>query len=168
MKVIYFVIFRSAISTPIIATAILSSIGTVVISAGLHFVFSKISDYRKMREVELAFSDFKVITSNLSWDNQFLQRLLMDASYYKETNATSQYNSTVKAIESKLNEMLEGNQKYRDGTVIKQFDSEDQKLKHLVIQDLQDDELEDWIEVKIDEDKKDDKDDENLSIPPVF
>lgn len=74
MKVIYFIIFRSAISTPLIATALISSLGSVFISTGLGYVFKKLSDYKKMREVELAFRDFQVITSNLSWDNIELQR----------------------------------------------------------------------------------------------
>lgn len=164
MKILYFIIFRSAISTPIIAAALFSTLGTVVISVGLQLFFSKLSDYKKMREVQLAFNDFKVITSNLSWDNQILQNLLLDASFYKETESKTQYMSAIKAIESKLNEMLDGSQKYRDGTVIKQFGSEDEKLKNLVIKDLQDDELTDWIEVSIGEEEEEEK----LPPPPVF
>lgn len=153
MKIIYFIIFRSAISTPIIAAALFSALGTVVLSFGLQLIFNKLGDYKKMREVELAFHDFKIITSNLTWDNQYLQKLLLDACYFKETEATTQYLSIVKVIDSKLKEMLEGTQKYRDGTVIKQFNSEDEKLRSLVIKDLTDEGLEDWIEVSIDGDK---------------
>mmetsp|Transcript_14567 Transcript_14567/g.14518 ORF Transcript_14567/g.14518 Transcript_14567/m.14518 type:complete len:333 (-) Transcript_14567:270-1268(-) len=75
MKIIYFIIFRSAISTPIIAAALFSTLGTVFLSLGLQLLFSKLADYKRMREVELAFRDFKVITSNLTWDNQLLQKL---------------------------------------------------------------------------------------------
>jgi hypothetical protein len=164
MKVIYFIIFRSAISTPIVAVALFSALGTVVVSLGLQLIFSKLGDYKKMREVELAFHDFKIITSNLTWDNQYLQKLLLDACYYKETESKTQYLSTVKVIDSKLKEMLEGTQKYRDGTVVKQFNSEDEKLRSLTIKDLSDDELEDWIEVSIDEKKLD----EVLPPPPVL
>lgn len=84
MKVIYFIIFRSAISTPIIAAALFSTLGTALISFGLQLMFKKLTDYKKIREVELAFEDFKVITSNLSWDNQQLQRMVMDATFYKD------------------------------------------------------------------------------------
>ena len=150
MKIIYFIIFRSAIATPLIAAAIFSTLGTVFISLGLQLIFSKLSDYKKMREVELAFYDFKVITSNLTWDNQLLQKYVLDSCFYKEMNMPSQYKSTVKAIEAKLHEMLEGSQKYKDGTVIKQFNSEDQKLKSLVIKDLKEEGMEDWIEISID------------------
>ena len=153
MKIIYFIIFRSAISTPIIAAALFSTLGTVFISLGLQLIFSKLGDYKKMREVELAFNDFKVITSNLTWDNQLLQKLLLDSCFYKEMGMKTQYNSAVKAIEAKLNEMLEGSQKYRDGTVIKQFDNEDKKLQSLVIKDLDDEDLVDWVDVSIGEDK---------------
>lgn len=168
MKVIYFIIFRSAISTPILATALFSTMGTVVISMGLQLVFNKISDYKKMREVELAFKDFKIITSNLSWDNQELQRLLLDACYYKETSAKTQYVSTVKVIDSKLREMIDGNDKYRDGTVIKQFNSEDEKLKSLVVKDLEEEGLTDWIEITIDPDESDKDEDEKFGVPPIF
>jgi len=117
-----------------------------------------------MREVELAFNDFKVITSNLTWDNQMLQKLLLDSCFYKELGMKTKYASTVKAIEAKLSEMLEGSQKYRDGTVIKQFDNEDKKLQSLVIKDLKDDEMEDWVEVSIGEHKTL----ENQPPPPVL
>mmetsp|Transcript_8146 Transcript_8146/g.7729 ORF Transcript_8146/g.7729 Transcript_8146/m.7729 type:complete len:165 (+) Transcript_8146:758-1252(+) len=152
MKVIYFIIFRSAVSTPILAAAIFSTLGTVFISFGFQLLFSKLADVKKMREVELAFSDFKVITSNLTWDNQFLQKLVLDSCFYKELELMPQYESAVTAIEAKLHEMIEGSQKYRDGTVVKQFNEEDTKLKSLVVKDLEDEELNDWVEVSIDQD----------------
>ena len=164
MKVIYFIIFRSAITTPFIATALISSLGSVFVSTGLHFVFRKINDYKKMREVELAFKDFQVITSNLTWDNEELQHCVLDAVYYKELNLKAQYLPAVKVIESKLNEIIEGTDKYRDGTIVKQFNSEDDKLRSLVTKDVKDEGLEEWVEVSVDSNK----DDEDLPIPPVF
>jgi hypothetical protein len=65
--------------------------------------------------------------------------------------------------------MLEGSQKYRDGTVIKQFNSEDEKLKSLVVKDLEDDELNGWIEVSFNgDDEGEDDGKDKLPIPPVF
>jgi len=106
MKVLYFIIFRSAISTPILAAALFSTLGTVFISMGLHFVFSRISDYKKIREVELAFQDFKVITSNLSWDNEQLQRLLMDATYYRDVQSQGNHTHGVHNTDVDVSELL--------------------------------------------------------------
>jgi hypothetical protein len=64
--------------------------------------------------------------------------------------------------------MLEGNKKYRDGTVIKQFSNEDEKLKSIVVKDLEDEELTDWIEVSINVEKKTKEEEEVHPIPPIL
>ena len=64
--------------------------------------------------------------------------------------------------------MLEGNKKYRDGTVIKQFSHEDEKLKSLVVKDLEDEELTDWIEVSISVEKTAKEEEAVHPIPPIL
>lgn len=64
--------------------------------------------------------------------------------------------------------MLEGNKKYRDGTVIKQFSNEDEKLKSLVVKDLEDEELTDWVEVSISVEKTSKVEDKIHPIPPIL
>eukprot|EP00345_Euplotes_harpa_P010831 CAMPEP_0168337242 /NCGR_PEP_ID=MMETSP0213-20121227/12052_1 /TAXON_ID=151035 /ORGANISM="Euplotes harpa, Strain FSP1.4" /LENGTH=470 /DNA_ID=CAMNT_0008342651 /DNA_START=23 /DNA_END=1435 /DNA_ORIENTATION=+ len=185
MKVIYFIIFRSAVSVPILTTAPLLTLGTAFVSVGLSFIFNKISDYKKIREVELAFNDFKVITSNLIWDNRELQRLVLEACYredktfgYVETdhrkvysidsNPQNQHYSAADVIEARLKDMLAGHDKYRDGTIIKQFNSEDEKLKTLVIKDVDEEGFEDWIEVVLDPNESTKGSDNKHPIPPVL
>ena len=182
LKVIYFIIFRSAVSAPLLTAAPLLTLGTAFITVGLHFVFNKLSDYKCLREVELAFNDFKVITSNLIWDNRELQRLVIEACYREhksmeiidtegkgitiQKTKTPQTFSASAVIQARLKDMLDGNDKFRDGTIIKQFNSEDDKLKSIVTKEVEEDGFEDWIEVSIDSSSEKKKD--TVSIPPIF
>lgn len=182
LKVIYFIIFRSAVSVPLLSAAPMLTLGTAFVTVGLHFLFNKLSDYKSLREVELAFNDFKVITSNLIWDNRELQRLVIEACYRQhkdfqivdtegrgitvQKTKTPQTFSASAVIQARLKDMLEGNDKFRDGTIIKQFNSEDDKLKSIVTKEVEEDGFEDWVEVSID--SSNDKPKDKISIPPIF
>lgn len=132
-----------------------------------------------MRDIEHAFKDFKVITSNFIWDNRELQKLVIEACYRERRNIyvyeTDRKGKRVKktktfsaasVIQAQLKEILEANDKFRDGTIIKQFNSEDEKLKSIIVKELEEDGFEGWVEVSTNSSTEKPKD--KLIIPPIL
>ena len=121
------------------------------------YLFSKLENYSKFKEAENSFYYFKQITSNLTWDNNDLNHLVLIAFHYKYNSKQSVHHSIQKVIFMRVEGLLNANDKYKEGTIMKKFNIEDEKLDRLVVREITESQargeniegLEEWVDISI-------------------
>lgn len=104
-----------------------TAVSAVALSYGVSYLVGVADEYKKRRELQYALDYFKVITSNLCWENKYVLNLVEEAIHYKFTD-TESYHQTVEVLALKLNTIMEGSEKYKDGSVVKAFNERDEDL----------------------------------------
>lgn len=130
---------RFMLGMPLFSAATTSTLGLISVPAICAFIMNKINDYKKKREVQLCFDTFKQITSNLTWDNDDLNALIHQAYFFRfqDTDDETLAQAVNSALSKRVHELLDGVDKYKEGTVVKQFSYEDEMLNRIILKEIQ-------------------------------
>ncbi len=154
MKVVSMFIFRFALGMPLLSTTAVAAAGVAAVPASLAYLMSKIQDYKDYREIDQCFESYKLITSNLEWSKKELLLLVHEAFHYKHQVSPIR-KEILDALEARIEGLLDACDKFKDGTIVKQFNHSDEMLDRLVIKEITEsqargediEELKDWVDI---------------------